>query len=401
MKLAIRAATLLTAAGSSPAAVLAALCEGRCFLTPADMFGLRHGHVGRVSGVEAHELPPDLAAFDCRNHRLAAMALGAPGFAAAVAAAAARHGAGRIAVVVGTSTAGVLSTEEAYRDRPRPEAPLPTRPEAPLPAWFDYRHTLDLGALAEFVRRRLGLAGPAFTVSTACTSSARAVIDAHHLLAAGLADAAVVGGADSLCRMTLAGFASLGLVSAAPCRPFDAARDGISVAEAAGFVLLERPEAASPADLLLLGTGAAAEAHHMSAPRPDGAGAALALTRALAAAGLAPAAIDAVCTHGTGTRANDAAEDAALARVFGPGIPATSLKGGIGHAMGSSGIVSLILSAAMIGAGRLPPAIGLHHPDPGFTAAYLRQAARRPLARMAINALGFGGANAALVIGRA
>ncbi len=388
--LALAATGLVTAIGHGLEPTAAALRAGRDGLRPADFAGVTHGFIGRVEGVEAHALPASLAAFDCRNNRLADMALDQDGFRDAVAAAVSRHGPTRVAVVVGTSTSGVLSCEEAYRARDGQGA---------LPAGFDYRHTQDLQSLAGFLRDALGLAGPAFTISTACASSARAMLDGAHLIEAGLADAVVAGGADSLCRLTLHGFASLELVSPAKCRPCDAARDGISVGEAAGFVLLER---AAPGDgrIALLGAGASSDGYHMSSPRPDGAGGALAMRRALGAAGLAPADIDAVSLHGTGTRANDAAEDLAVATVFGPGMAAHATKGFTGHPMGSSGIVGAIIAALCLEQGFLPGSPRVETPDPAFQSRVVTRTETRTLRHVLANSLGFGGTNVSLVLGR-
>ena len=193
---------------------------------------MANGYIGRVDAVESHRLPSPLARFDCRNNRLADLALRTDGFADAVAAARSRYGAERIAVVLGTSTSGVLSGEDAYRARD-PDT-------GALPASFDYVNTQDMFSLAAFVRTALALRGPAMVVSTACASSARTFIDASQLIASGVCDVAVVGGADSLCRMTLHGFASLDLISPVACRPCDAGTRGISIGEAAGFALLER-----------------------------------------------------------------------------------------------------------------------------------------------------------------
>ena len=386
--LVLSAAGLVTALGAGEAATLAALRARRDGLRRCDFAGLDAGFIGRVADVEAHALPAALAGFDCRNHRLADMALRSDGFAAAVAAAAARHGAARIAVVVGTSTSGVLSCEEAYLRRD----PQSGR----LPDGFDYHRTHDLQSLAWFVRTALGLAGPALTVSTACASSARAMLDASHLIEAGIADAAVVGGADSLCRLTLAGFAALELVAPDPCRPCDANRQGISVGEAAGFCLLER----DGTGIALLGVGASSDGHHMSTPRPDGAGAALAMRRALASAGLGPHDIDAINLHGTGTRANDAAEDMAVAAVFGDAVPASSTKGFTGHTMGSCGIVEALIGRLCLEHGLLPGCLRVTQVDPGFRARIATRNEDRPLRRLVSNSFGFGGINVSLVLGR-
>ena len=268
--LALTATSIVSAIGGGRAATYQALADGRSGLRPNDFDGA--GWIGRVADIEQHRLPASLAAFECRNNRLADMALQTDGFVAAVAAAARRYGRDRIAVVLGTSTSGVLECEQAYAARDADGA---------LPVSFDYDHSHDMFSAGRYVRAALGLAGPALVVSTACASAAKAFIDAGHLMRAGLCDAAVVGGVDTLCRLTLRGFASLDLVSPTPCRPCDAGRTGISVGEAAGFALLERGDG----PLRLLGAGATSDGYHMSSPHPQGAGAIGAMQGALAAAG--------------------------------------------------------------------------------------------------------------------
>ncbi len=385
--LVLSAACLVTCLGRGLDATLASLRDRRDGLEPCAFAGLSHGFVGRVPGVEAYALPPRLATFACRNNHLAHMALSGDGFIEAVAEAAIRLGPARIAVVVGTSTSGVLSCEEAYRRRDPVSGHLPDD--------FDYRHTHDLQSLAWFVRSALGLAGPAMTVSTACASSARAFLDGSHLIASGLADAVVVGGADSLCRLTLSGFAALELIAPGPCRPCDAERQGISIGEAAGFCLLEPGRAG----VALLGAGASSDGYHMSSPRPDGESAAIAMRRALASARLEPGDIDAINLHGTGTRANDAAEDAAIDTVFGNAVPTSSTKGFTGHTMGSCGIVEALIAKLCLEHGFLPGCLRVDAVDPTFRMHVLTHNEERPLRRMVSNAFGFGGMNASLVLG--
>ncbi|MDE2582973.1 MAG: beta-ketoacyl-ACP synthase [Rhodospirillales bacterium] len=383
----LTATGLVSAIGHGAEATVAALRRRRSGLRPCDFAGVTQGHVGRVDGVETHALPAALARFDCRTHRLADLALRSDGFAAAVAAARARYGAARIAVVVGTSTSGILSGEEAYRNRdPATGA---------LPGWFDYEHTHDMAALARYVSEALGLGGPSFAISTACASSAKAFAEAEMLIAAGLADAAVVGGADSLCRMTLRGFAALELISPVPARPCAADRAGLSVGEAAGFALLE-PVGAGVA---LLGSGASSDGYHMSAPHPEGEGAAAAMRRALAAAGLAPEDIDYVNLHGTGTPANDATEDKAVVAVFGTGTPCSSTKGWTGHTLGAAGVLEALISALCIREGLLPGCLDLAAPDPALRARVLTDNATVPVRRVVSNSFGFGGINCSLVLG--
>ena len=347
--LAIRALSAVSAIGRGAAAAFDSLDQRRGGLRPTGFAGIP-GWIGAVEGVAAHTLPSSLAAYDCRNNRLADMALNTDGFAARVAEAKARLGSDRIGVIVGTSTSGVLALEDAYRDRDPGDGDLG---DGALPQAFDYTRTHDLSSLACYVRAALGLTGPALTVSAACASSARCFVDAVHFIETGVCDAVVVGGADSLCRMTLRGFASLGIVAPGACRPCDADRDGISIGEAAGFALLE-PLGPGEAGLALLGTGASSDAHHMSSPHPEALGAALAMRAALADAGLDPSEIDYVNLHGTGTRANDAMEDQAMMAVFGPDVPCGTTKGWTGHTMGSSGILEAALSAACLEHGLIP-----------------------------------------------
>jgi len=384
--LVLTASTVISAIGCGVAATLAALQDRRSGLRPSDFGVAPRGWIGRVDGVERHRLPPTLAAFDCRNNRLADLALHADGFANAVAACVARYGAGRIAVVIGTSTSGVLSGEDAYAGRDTDGA---------LPANFDYDHTQDMFSAARFVRAVLGLRGPALVVSTACASSAKSFIDAQHLIESGVCDAAVVGGVDSLCRMTLEGFASLDLISATPCRPGDAARGGISIGEAAGFALLER----DGCGMRLLGAGATSDGYHMSSPHPEGAGAIGAMQIALRQAGLRALDVDYVNLHGTGTRANDAMEDIAVATVFGPDVPCSSTKGWTGHTLGACGILEAVIAGQCMAAGFAPGGLGIERVDPAFRARVLVANTPGRIRTVASNAFGFGGINCCLVFG--
>ncbi|MGA7965818.1 MAG: beta-ketoacyl synthase N-terminal-like domain-containing protein, partial [Gammaproteobacteria bacterium] len=273
--------TVTSPLGRGRAATFESFRSGRGGLTPCDF---PHAHldtwIGRVPGLESYRLPDALAPWDCRNHRLAHLALGQDGFREACERARARHGAAHVGVFLGTSTSGIEHTEHAYRERDESGA---------LAHWFDYSHSQDMFALPAFVREALGLSGPALAVSTACSSSAKAFATAARYIESGLCRAAVVGGVDSLCLMTLYGFHALQLVSASPCRPADTERNGINLGEAAGFALLERPGDAIGAEAapILLGYGESGDSYHMSAPHPEGAGAALAMRDALERAALA------------------------------------------------------------------------------------------------------------------
>ncbi|WP_242621779.1 beta-ketoacyl-[acyl-carrier-protein] synthase family protein [Komagataeibacter xylinus] len=392
------AGTGISAIGRGVGQTLAALRNRRTGLEPCDFAGITHGYAGPVAGVQAHAVPPALAAYDCRNNRLIDMALRTDGVAEAIMAARAHYGAGRIGVVMGTSTSGVLASEDAF---------CAMDAQGRLPANFDYEHTQDLFSLARYVRAALELGGPALCVSMACASSSRAFMDAAYLIRAGICDAVVVGGADSLCRMTLRGFAALELVSARRCRPCDALRDGISIGEAAGIVLLERPDGRAISGpsagfrATLLGYGASSDGHHMSTPHPQGAGAALAMQRALDSARLPVDAIDYINLHGTGTRANDAMEDRAVSTRFGTHVPCSSTKGWTGHTLGACGVLEAMICALAIEHGFMPGCLGVDEVDPTFRANVLTTNMARPVRHVMSNAFGFGGANCSLIFGKA
>lgn len=389
--LAINAYTVVNALGAGTRAVAGALREKRSGLAPCDFETVSlDTWIGRVPGLEDVRLRGDLSAYDCRNNRLAQLALEADGFAASVAAARERYGAARIGVFMGTSTSGILQTELAYRRRdPRTGA---------LPGDYRYLETHSTASLAAFVRRYLGLRGPAFVVSSACSSTAKVFGNAARMIAAGACDAAVVGGADTLCLTTLYGFHSLQLTSSGPCRPYDAERDGISIGEGAGFALLERPARAASARALLLGVGESCDAHHMSTPHPEGLGAKLAMQRALEAAELAPAAIDYINLHGTATRTNDASEDRAVRELFGTEVPCSSTKGATGHLLGAAGITEAVISLLAIEEGFMPGSAHTRRVDPELGGNYLvENRAARPR-RVLSNSFGFGGSNCSLVV---
>jgi len=385
--------TAVNALGRGAAAVLEALTEARTGLKPCTFEQVQlETYVGEVAGLDDMRVCERLTEFDCRNNRLAELALEQDGFAARIAQARAKYGARRIAVVLGTSTSGILETEHAYRQRdPQTGA---------LPASYRFATTHNLYASTDFVRRYLELEGPAAMISTACSSSAKVFASAWRMIAQGLCDAAVVGGVDSLCRNTLYGFASLDLVGREPCRPCDAQRGGISIGEAAGFALLERPEqAASHSGVALLGYGESSDAYHMSTPHPEGVGAALAMQRALACAALAPAAIDYINMHGTASQANDSMEDRAITTVFGTHTPCSSTKGWTGHTLGAAGITEAVISALCIQNGIQPGCLNTRSIDPSFTSQVLLANQSGTVQRVLSNSFGFGGSNCSLIFG--
>ena len=390
--LAISDYTVTSALGSGRDATWQALRDSRCGLVRQRFeTATFNTWLGLVDGVDAQRLPPALADFDCRNNRLAWLGLQADGFAASAVRAAERHGAHRVGVFIGTSTSGILQTEQAYRRRDPATGALP--PD------FHYAQTHNTYSVADFTRRALGLSGPAFVVSTACSSSAKVFGNAARLIALGLIDAAVVGGVDSLCLTTLYGFDSLELLSADVCRPWDAQRQGLSLGEGAAFALLER-DAPAPA-AWLLGVGESSDGYHMSSPHPEGTGAAAAMRAALAQAGLEPGQVDYVNLHGTATHNNDATEDLALRSVFGTGLPCSSTKGATGHTLGAAGAIEAAISVLALQHGLMPGGLNLLTPDPALLCRYLRANREATLQVAASNSFGFGGTNACLLLGAA
>ena len=391
----LRNFTATSCIGKGVAATLESLLEQRsglasCKFETVDL----HTHIGEVAGVDEERLPDNLRPFDCRNNRLAELALRQDGFFEAVQQAASRIGRRRVGVFLGTSTAGILQTELAYRERD----PV----SGALPASFEYGSTHNSFSVADYLRRRCRLEGPAVAVSCACASSAKAFGSARRMLEAGLIDAALVGGVDSLCLTTLYGFHSLQLSSPVPCRPFDVARDGISIGEAAAFALLERaPDDLDGDSVLLLGIGESSDAYHMSAPHPEGLGARRAMQAALASAALESGDIDYINLHGTGTPSNDRSESQAVTGVFGPTTPCSSTKGATGHTLGAAGALEAVISALAVKNGFMPGGIHTSTIDPTLTAHYIRDNRRAPLARVLSNSFGFGGTNCSLIFGRA
>ncbi|WP_084087441.1 beta-ketoacyl-ACP synthase [Aerolutibacter daejeonensis] len=310
----------------------------------------------------------------------------------AVDAAIARHGAHRVAVIVGTSTSGIGEAEQSL---PRYQR------DGRWPAEFHYAQQ-EIGAPSRFLAHESGARGPAWTLSTACSSSAKALASAARLLRAGIVDAVIAGGADSLCGFTIAGFSALEAVSGQRCNPFSAHRNGINIGEAAALFLMTR----EPGPVTLAGWGESSDAHHMSAPEPSGAGAIAAIEQALARAGIAADAVDYVNLHGTATPQNDAMESRAAAATFGARVPVSSTKPLTGHTLGAAGALEAglcWLAMARNPQHRLPPHWWDGTPDPELPAlAFVApgQRAARPLRHVLSHSFAFGGSNAVLLFGR-
>jgi len=331
-------------------------------------------------------LPARLQAFDTRQARLALAALEPlrPRIAECVQ----RWGGARVGLVLGSSNAGLDTTERVHAEHLRTGLVRDA---------YSLRTQHAFSAVLELIRTLTGIEGPAQFVSTACSSSGKAFASALRLCAAGLVDAVLVGGVDALCEMTVRGFRSLGVLAEQPCRPFGAARPGINIGEGAALFLFERD---AESELALLGCGESADAHHMTAPDPAGQGAELAMREALAAAGLAPTEIDLINAHGTGTALGDASEAAAIARVFDGGVPVVSTKGYTGHALGAAGALEAALSLLTLELGLLPESLGASPIDRALPIAVVQRRREGVFKRVLSNSFAFGGSNVSVIFGR-
>jgi 3-oxoacyl-[acyl-carrier-protein] synthase I len=337
-------------------------------------------------------VPDHLCRFDCRNNRLALLVL--QEIETAVRSAVRRYGADRIAVVMGTSTSGISDGETAMAHRLK---------HGKWPNEFRYSQQ-EIGNLADFTAEYLGLSGPAYTIATACSSSAKVFAAAQRLIDAGFCEAALAGGVDTLCRLTVNGFASLEAIARDYCNPFSRNRDGINIGEGAAVFLMTR----EPGPVALLGTGESSDAYHISAPDPEGTGARKAMQAALRAAGLQADGIDYVNLHGTGTPLNDLVEGRVVAALFGGNVPCSSTKAMTGHMLGAAGAneaAFLWLTLHLdYSTGRLPPHLWDGEADPEIPALALVQPgmrlACRPRSVMLSNSFGFGGSNACIALGR-
>lgn len=386
--LAITARTATTACGRGLASLRAALREGRSGLRANDFPGCDlTTHIGRVDGLEDAALPAEFAEWDCRNNRLAWLALNQDGVFEQMQVLREQHGATRVAIIVGTSTSSIGASEEAYQHLDGDQFPAELR--RPIV------HTPH--SLGDFLQQATGLRGPSVTVATACSSSAKVFAQAARMIHAGLVDAALVGGVDTLCGSVLYGFNSLGLVSTRPCRPFDAARDGLSLGEAGGFAILER-DGDGPR---LLGYGESSDAHHMSSPHPEGLGARLSMQAALDRAGLTPDVVDYINLHGTATPKNDEIEAGAVAALFPSTTRASSTKGWTGHTLGAAGIVESVIALDTIDTGLMPATMNCDDPDPVCGPQVLREPMQGNVRHAMNNSFGFGGNNCSLLFGGA
>jgi 3-oxoacyl-[acyl-carrier-protein] synthase-1 len=377
---------LLTPIGSDGATVLKSVQSGRRGLSPAQPELTEQARVVGAVCDALPELPVDFTHYQSRNNQLLYAA--ALQIECGISEVLALFGAHRVAIVVGTSTSGLAESEIAmaakYNGQPTADN-------------FNYLRQ-EMADPARFLAECFGVLGPAYVVSTACSSSARALLSAKRMLELGLVDAVICGGADTLCRTTLNGFSALDAISSEPCNPFNARRNGINIGEAAVLFLMSR----EPGGVVFLGGGASSDAHHISAPQPQGMGAADAMNSALADAELVADDIDYLNLHGTATLLNDAMESRAVRAVFGTDSPAcSSTKSLTGHALGAAGALEAAICWLLLTHGGPAPQVCDGDFDQDMPLLNWRGAGQLGATRIAMsNSFAFGGNNVSLIFSR-
>lgn len=383
----LNALGVICALGRSQAEVARSLFAGDCSGMRAES-GWVPERVLPVAGVhgELAIIPPELGQQSSRNNQLLLEA--ALQIEDDIRQAIHRYGASRVGIVLGTSTSGIDEASRGIAHYLR---------EHQFPADYDYQQQ-ELSAPANFLADWLQLSGPAYVISTACTSSARALMSAQRLLTLGVCDVVICGGVDSLCKLTLNGFSSLDAVSNERCNPFSVNRNGINIGEAAVLFLMTR----QPAPIALLGSGASCDAHHISAPEPSGKGALQSMRKALASAKLAPEHIGYLNLHGTATQHNDAMESLAVASLFPNGVACSSTKPMSGHTLGAAGALEAAFCWLSLAHGVMPPHVWDGQADPALPALQWTRTGE-PLKKRCLmsNSFAFGGNNVSLIIGEA
>lgn len=379
----ITAYSVCSALGPDRASTVEGLFEARDGLGPVP-FALPFETVAGSLDLKLEPLPAKLAAWSNRPTQMARHLV--EQIEGPLAKARARWSPERIGVVVGTSTSGADATERAYAH---------FLEHGSLPDGYDFRKQHTFGALADVLRSLCGARGPAWIVSTTCTSSAKPFGSAKRLIDQGVLDAVIVGGIDTLCAMTLTGFHALGALSSERCRPFSADRKGINIGEGGALLLVER-EGDGPG--LLEGVGESNDAYHISAPHPEGLGARLAMHRALEAGGVEARQVDHINAHGTGTTLNDAAESKAITAVFGNEVPVVSTKSYTGHTLGGAGAIEAAISLIVLEEGRIPPSLRVEPRDPKVEINVATQPIDGAVTRVLSNSFAFGGSNCAVLL---
>jgi len=387
----VRAHTLTCATGAGLDSLRAALWKRDSGLRENDFpYSDLHTWIGRVADVENYEWIKDNAEWKSRNNALAAIGIEQDGFMSELNQVVKKLGNDRIGIVIGTSTSSIGHTELAYRDMENEM----------LPRQFHQPKVHNSHSPSIFLANYTGVRGPAMTISTACSSSAKVFATAARWLEANIVDAVLVGGVDSLCLSVLHGFNSLELISPSPCRPFDQRRDGINIGEAAGFALIVSANDAPTHSVRCAGYGESSDAYHMSHPHPEGRGAEQAMRGALARARLSAQDIGYINLHGTASRVNDAIESGAIAQLFTSATKVSSTKGWTGHALGAAGITEAIIAIESLHANRIPGTLNLDQPDETLSFPVQQSNLDMPLQHVMSNSFGFGGNNCSLVFSK-
>ncbi len=382
---------MLSANGDNAQQIVKRMQAGdRSGLVLNDLYGPRPVYVGEIQ-TELPEIDQRFQLYDCKNNRMLLAAL--EQIKPTVNTMIKQFGAARIGIVLGTSTSGVRNTELAL---------AAVTETGRKPAEFHYKQQ-QLGAGADFLANYLSLKGPAYAVSTACSSSGKAFASARRLIALDLCDAVIVGGADSLCRFTVHGFDALESVSAGLCKPFGKHRDGINLSEAVSLFVLSREQ--GPVELQ--GIGASSDAYHFSAPDPEAGAVISAMQTALTEAGKSADQIDYINLHGTATPLNDAMESKAITAIFSADQAISSTKGMTGHALGAAAALELGMCWQMLNnddeSGLLLPNINEDELDPALPELNFvskNQRLGRKIMACQSNSFAFGGNNVSIVIGR-
>ena len=387
----ITAYASVCAAGIGNEALHVALLANQSKLGQLSLFDIAFTTpVGEVT-TELPQISPELEIYNSRNARMALAALNNPqdNLRVSLEQAKQRYGNNRIGVIIGTSTSGLYETEAAY-------CQLVEQGHMPDDFHFLTRHAYQ--ATPRFLQLELGLTGPCFAISTACSSGAKAIAAGQRLIANNICDAVLVGGVDTLCRLTLRGFYSLDLVSTEPCRPMDKNRNGINIGEGAGLLLLEKPDTANSYCPRVLAVGESSDAYHMSSPHPEGRGASLAMNNALQQAGLQADKIDYLNLHATATSINDSVEAKAVSTVFGNTLPVSGSKGITGHTLGAAGALEAIIALLALEHQFIPGTCGLSEVDPDCRCqVIIEPITQQPLKTVMSNSFGFGGNNASMI----
>lgn len=389
---AITAYSSLSACGIGSQALYQFLSGNQSRLTPLSLFNIPFStYVGEIKQ-RLLEIGNHLAEYNCRNARVALTTLNDAegGIREAVEVTKTKYGPHRIGVIIGTSTSGLYETEAAYGVLLK---------EGKMPDDFHFVTEHAYQATARFVQLELGLSSVCYAISTACSSGAKAIAAGQRLINAGICDAVIVGGVDTLCRLTLRGFRSLELVADQPCTPMDKNRRGISIGEAAGLLLLEKCHVDNASAMKILAVGESSDAHHMSTPHPEGKGAVLAMTNGLQLAGLKASNIDYLNLHATATKINDAVESRAVFSLFADKVPCSGTKGITGHTLGAAGAIESIISLTALQQQFIPGTQGLQELDGDCQCQIVRDPVKNQSIQIAMsNSFGFGGNNASVIV---